>query len=111
VAAPERWRLGVLQIWRTLGLGWFRVFVMAWWSRRVVSRPLRLVDALVVGDRATPLGLLLFLPKLLVGFGGRDRSPGESLALRCQRRRHPSVSFSFLIASVGSNDPLLTRVS
>jgi hypothetical protein len=46
----------------------------------------------------------------VLGLGGRDRAPGESLALRCRRRRRPRVSFSFLNASFGSYDPLPTRV-
>jgi hypothetical protein len=42
--------------------------------------------------------------------GGRDRTPGEILALKCRRRWRPRVSFSLLDASFGSYDPLLMRV-
>jgi hypothetical protein len=51
------------------------------------------------------------LPPLLSPerLGGRVRAPGESLALRCQQRRRPWASFSFLIALFGSSDPLPTR--
>jgi hypothetical protein len=42
--------------------------------------------------------------------GGWGRTPGENLALLCQRRRQHSMSFSFLNASFLNCDVLPTRV-
>jgi hypothetical protein len=79
-------------------------------SRGVRCRdPCGMLLGLVVGGRASPLASFP-LSSGPEGLGGRDRAPGESLALWCQRRRRSWASFSFLNASFGSSDPLPTRL-